>query len=129
MSLFWKIPLVGIFAHITKTLTVVIKTIFKSPEKLKELQVMHQNGIYICIPWHMLICSKNMLISAEIKSCLTWYIYVLDLLYGNVKLWQVSSLWDVCDSKSPSWIGLNKIREYFFFIRKLVKMIFVIVLW
>ena len=43
-SYFWKI------------VTMFIKTILKTPKKLKELEIMYQNPIYICISWYSKIC-------------------------------------------------------------------------
>ena len=40
---------VAIFANIIKIVTTFIKTILKTQEKLKELETMYQNAIYICI--------------------------------------------------------------------------------
>ena len=37
------------------------KTIFKDSIKLKELEIMHKNGIYTCISWY----SKSLLIFGE----------------------------------------------------------------
>ena len=42
-------PGVAIFANIIKIVTTFIKTILKTQEKLKELETMYQNAIYICI--------------------------------------------------------------------------------
>ena len=76
-------PKVAIFAHIIKIITMYIKKIFKLKKKLKELEIMHQNAIYICISWCskiLLITGQKMLMSAELKGCVTWFIYFLDLL-------------------------------------------------
>ena len=40
---------VNIFDDIIKTVTIFIKTTFKDSKKLKELEIMYQNAIYICI--------------------------------------------------------------------------------
>ena len=40
---------VAIFADNIKFISRIIKKIFKDSEKLKELELMHQNAIYICI--------------------------------------------------------------------------------
>ena len=42
-------PGITIFAEIIKIVTMFIKKIFKDQEKLKELEIMYQNAIYICI--------------------------------------------------------------------------------
>ena len=39
-------PRVAIFADIIKIITIFIKTVFEDP---KELEIMYQNPIYICI--------------------------------------------------------------------------------
>ena len=40
---------VNTFDDIIKTVTIFIKTTFKDSKKLKELEIMYQNAIYICI--------------------------------------------------------------------------------
>ena len=40
---------VAIFDDIMIVLTMFIKTIFKDSRKLKELEIMYQNAIYMCI--------------------------------------------------------------------------------
>ena len=42
-------PEVAIFADIIKIVTRFIKKYLKTQEKLKELEIMYQNAIYICI--------------------------------------------------------------------------------
>ena len=42
-------PRVFIFADVIKTETIFSKTIFKDSKKLKELEIMYQNAICICI--------------------------------------------------------------------------------
>ena len=42
-------PGVAIFADMIKIITMFIKTIIKDREKLKELEIMYKNLIYICI--------------------------------------------------------------------------------
>ena len=42
-------PRVAIFAGIIKIITMFIKTIFKDSKKLKELEIMYHNAIYIYI--------------------------------------------------------------------------------
>ena len=39
-----------------KIVTMLVKTIIKDSEKLKELEIMYQNPIYICISWYGKIC-------------------------------------------------------------------------
>ena len=59
----------------------MLKKLIKTQEKFKELEVMYQNLIYICIFWYSKICwfPVKMLISAELRGCVTWFIYFLDL--------------------------------------------------
>ena len=47
---------VAIFADIIKIITRFIKKIFKDSTKLKKLEIMYQNAIYICISWYHKIC-------------------------------------------------------------------------
>ena len=48
---------VAIFADIIKIVTIFFKTILKDSRlKLKELEIMYQNGISICISCHSKIC-------------------------------------------------------------------------
>ena len=42
-------PRVANFTDIIKMITIFIKTVFKDSKKLKELEIMYQNAIYICI--------------------------------------------------------------------------------
>ena len=47
--LFLRRPGVRIFGDIIKTITCLLKKSLKNQEKLKELEIMYQNAIYICI--------------------------------------------------------------------------------
>ena len=52
--LFLRRTRVTIFTNIIKIVTMFIKTVKKSlktQKKLRELEIMHQNAIYICISW------------------------------------------------------------------------------
>ena len=42
-------PGVSIFVNVMKVVTMFIITIFNDSKKLKELEIMHQNGICVCI--------------------------------------------------------------------------------
>ena len=42
-------PGIAIFADIIKVVTMFIKIILKIQEKSKDLEIMYQNAIYICI--------------------------------------------------------------------------------
>ena len=45
-----RMPGVAIFADVIKMVTMfLIKTIYKDPKKLKYLEIIYQNTIYICI--------------------------------------------------------------------------------
>ena len=49
---------------------------------------MYQNTIYICISWYSKICwflVKKILMSAELKGCVTWFIYFLDFIWVRYK--------------------------------------------
>ena len=49
-------PGVAVFADIIKIITRFIKKYLKTLEKLKELEIMYQNAVYICISWYNKIC-------------------------------------------------------------------------
>ena len=79
----WRRPRVAIFADIIKFVILRIKTIFKDSKILKELEIMYQNAIYICIFWYSKVCwfpVKKYWCQAEIKACVTWFLYFLHLL-------------------------------------------------
>ena len=42
-------PKVAIFADIIKIVTISIKTVLKDSKKVKEVELINQNAIYICI--------------------------------------------------------------------------------
>ena len=62
-------PGVGIFADIIKIVTIFIKTISKISRKVKELEIMYQIAIYVCISWY----SKR-------GVSVLWFIYFFNLL-------------------------------------------------
>ena len=67
-------PRPPIFADIVKIVTMFIKIIFKDSKKSKELEIMYQNSIciwYFLIKKNLLISNEKMLISAELKGCVT----------------------------------------------------------
>ena len=75
-------PGVAIFAEIIKILTTLLNQSLKTQEKLEELEIMYLNGLCIYISWYSKICwfmVKKMLLSAELKECITWFIYFLGL--------------------------------------------------
>ena len=49
-TLILRRPGVIIFADIIKIVTMFIKKLLKTQKKLKELEIMYQNPIYMCIP-------------------------------------------------------------------------------
>ena len=56
--MFQKKPGVSIFTDIINAVTMFIKTIFTvqyNQYKLRELEIMHQNAIYICTFWYIKI--------------------------------------------------------------------------
>ena len=61
------------FADIIKNVITFTKTTSKTQEKLKELEIMYEIAIYICISWYSKICWF------PVKK--SWFIYFLDLLY------------------------------------------------
>ena len=60
----------------------LFKQSLKTRNKLNELQIRYQNTIYICLFCiaNFQISGKKMLMPAEIKRCVTWFIYHLNLL-------------------------------------------------
>ena len=87
-------PRVVIFANIIKALIMFIKTIFKESKKLKRIgnyvsKCNLENAVlYFLILQNLLISSEEMLMSADI---------VFGSFLGKVKLYQVSSVYDMCD--------------------------------
>ena len=56
MSLFWEDLQLTNFAYIIKIRPMFIGKTFKGSKKLKELEIMRSNAIFICISWHSKIC-------------------------------------------------------------------------
>ena len=82
--LYFKKTGVAIFTDFIKTLTIFFITIFKDSRKVK----MNRNYVskcnlylYFLIYQNLLIFGEQMLITAELKLCVTWFIYFLDLLW------------------------------------------------
>ena len=48
-------------------------------EKLKELEIMYQNALSVFLDTAKFAIWWKMLISAEPRGCVTWFIYLLDL--------------------------------------------------
>ena len=57
-----------------KIVTMFIKKYLKTKEKLKDLEIICQNAIYICIFWYSKISDQDVLMSAELKEYVTWFI-------------------------------------------------------
>ena len=73
-----RIPGIAIFADITKIITIFIETFLKTQKELKELDIIYQNAIYICIFFYNKsfdFRSKN----ADFNRT-QWFICFLDLL-------------------------------------------------
>ena len=61
-----------IFVEIIKIVTMFFKQSLKTQEKLKELEVMYQNAIYVCISWYSKFADfsrKNSDISRTQRVC------------------------------------------------------------
>ena len=72
-----------IFAGIIKIVTMFIKIIFKDSRKVKRIRnyVSKCNlYLYFLIQQNLLISGEKMLMLAELRGCVTWFIYFLDLL-------------------------------------------------
>ena len=57
---------------------------------------MYQNLVYICISWYSKTWGEKMLMPAELKGCVTWFIYFLDLLwvrYSSAKFHNIGYVW------------------------------------
>ena len=79
-----KRPVVAIFADIIKVLTRFTKKISKDSRKVQRIRnyVSKCNlYLYLLIEQIMLISGEKMLMSAELRVCVTWLIYFLDLLW------------------------------------------------
>ena len=114
---------VPILADIIKILTMFIITIYKDSRKVK----INWNYVskctlypYFLIWQYLLIYREKMLIPAEFKGCVMWFIYFLDLLWvkHNCATFHhcricLTDFRDGAPSireqpqKSPSWIGLK----------------------
>ena len=63
---------VGNFADIIKVTTMFIKKTFKDSKKVKKIEIMHWNAIYICISWYNRSCwspVKNADVSRTQEVC------------------------------------------------------------
>ena len=73
----------AIFADIIKIVTMLIKKVFKNPKKVKRIRnyVPTWNLYLFLLIWqNLLFPGENMVMSAELKVCVTGFIYFLDLL-------------------------------------------------
>ena len=76
-------PWVAIFANIIKILTRFVKEIFKDSRKVKRIRNYESKCnlyLYFLIQKNLLIYNEKTLMSAELRGCVTWFIYFLDLL-------------------------------------------------
>ena len=81
---YFKKAWIAIFAVIIKIAIMFIKTIIKDSRKVKRFRnYLSKSNIYLHFwMWqNFLISGEKMLISAELKECVTWFIYFLDLPY------------------------------------------------
>ena len=108
-----------IFADIIKIVTIFSKTIFKDSKKVKRIgnYVSKCNlYLYFLIYLNLLISGEKMLMSAELKDYITWFIYFLDLLkvrYNCAKFHHCGICLTPINEQpreSPSWIWLTKIE-------------------
>ena len=77
-------PRVANFNDIIKIVTRFIKTTFKDSSKVKSIRnsaSKYNLCMYFLIKQKMLISGEKMLMSVELKECVTWFIYFWDLLY------------------------------------------------
>ena len=73
----------AIFAEIIKIATMFIKTIFKGSKEVKRIRNYRSKRnlyLYFLMRLNLLISGEKMLMSAELKTCVMWFIYFLDLL-------------------------------------------------
>ena len=76
-------PGLAIFADIIKNITRIVKQIFKDSIKAKRIRnyVLKYNlYLYFLIKQNLLIPGEKVLISAEVRECVTWFIYFKNLL-------------------------------------------------
>ena len=74
---------VAIFANIIQILTRFVKEIFKDSRKVKRIRNYESKCnlyLYFLIQKNLLIYNEKTLMSAELRGCVTWFIYFLDLL-------------------------------------------------
>ena len=108
-----------------------IKKVFKDPKKLKYLEIMYQNAIYICIFWYSKICwfpmkkfwCRHNLRGVPRDSYNFWVFFRSDIIVPSFIF--VGYAWQVLGGrgggrhfeqfsireqprKGPSWIGLQR---------------------
>ena len=91
---FLRKPKVAIFADIIKIVNMFIKKIFTDSKKLKELEFLHENAIFIFVSWYSKICwfpLKKLQTSGELNGCDVMH-KVFEPSLGKVCLCQASSL-------------------------------------
>ena len=76
-------PEVPICHDIIKNVTMFIKNIFKDSRKVKRIRnYVSKCNLYLhfLIRQNLIISGEKVLMSAELKGCVTWFIYFLGLL-------------------------------------------------
>ena len=119
-------PRVAFFADIFKIVTMFIKTIFKDSGKVKRIKnyLLKCNiYLYFLIYQNMLISGEKILMSAELKGCVTWLLLFWIFFRHGISVPSfliVGYVRQTLDKmaflglpireqlqKRPSWIGLN----------------------
>ena len=100
-----------------------IITIYKDSRKVKISRnyVSKCNlYLYFLIKQNLLISGEKMLMSAELKVCVTWFIYFLDLLWVRYNCFIiVGYVWQILWRGSPHpWAApkkpiLNRVKDFF----------------
>ena len=89
--LFWNTFILGRpgladFADVIKIATTFIKTTLKDSKKIQRIRhYLFKCNLYLYffISQELLISCEKMLMSAELKGCVAWFIYFLDLLQAR----------------------------------------------
>ena len=101
-------PVVASFADMIKIVTTLIKT------KLKELEIMYQNTVYICISWYSKICwspvkkcwCQQNLRGVSLDSYIFCIFFCAKFHHCNICATEFRDREH--HQESPSWIGLKK---------------------
>ena len=138
-NLYFKIPLYEkgfgqrFLMTSSKFLTMFFITIYKDSRKVKinrNYVSKYSLYLYFLIWQNLLISGEKMLISAELKECVTWFIYFLDLYWVRYNCAKFHNC-RICVTdfregaflppppirerprKSPSWVGLRLVCAIF----------------